>query len=156
MAPNGCVDGNEERPRIQRLSELAQRKRATDSSATLSPLWGYPPPHTGGSDSRCHWRCLSDPNGRPSNAYSHSQDKSLSCVVVYVQDYCLGELGNAYSVIFPPGVLTHEINSQRQFVHTESRDNPRPQRRTCLATCYLTCCACGGSVGVSSSSQLGG
>ena len=23
--------------------ELAQRKRATDSSATLSPLWGYPP-----------------------------------------------------------------------------------------------------------------
>ena len=27
MAPNGCVDGNEERPRIQRLCELAQRKR---------------------------------------------------------------------------------------------------------------------------------
>ena len=52
MAPNGYVDGNEERPRIQRLCELAQRKRATDSSATLSPLWGYPPPQL------AYWRLI--------------------------------------------------------------------------------------------------
>ena len=28
---------------------------------------------------------------------------ALNTAEVYVQDYCLGELGNAYSVIFPLG-----------------------------------------------------